>query len=220
MAMDKTTRTLLALLLGGIALAPAWAAAPDGKQIATQGLGGAPCLACHGDRGQGSDAAGFPRLAGMDAGYLASQLHAFKDGTRQNPVMAPQVQGLDDAAIAAVAAYYAGLPVPEPTPGPGNSDLLEQGRILATRGRWADDIPACEQCHGPGGRGIPPHFPALAAQHAGYLESQIRAWQQGQRHNDPNGLMAAVAERLGEDDIKAVAAWFASQAATPAPAKP
>jgi cytochrome c553 len=208
--MQMKILTLVALLLGSL-MPPLAMAAPDGRQIAIQGLGGAPCQACHGDRGQGSDAAGFPRLAGMNAEYLARQLHAFKTGSRQSPVMAPQAQALDDAAIAAVSRYYAGLPAPAASPAKVPAAQLQHGQTLATVGRWTDDIPACEQCHGPGGRGLAPHFPSLAGQHAGYLAGQISAWKQGQRRSDPNGLMAAVAKRLSDGDIKAVAAWFAAQ---------
>lgn len=201
------------LLLGGLLMSSAMAA--DGHKIASQGMGGAPCLSCHGAQGEGNAAAGFPRLAGMNAAYLARQLRAFKDGSRKNPVMAPQAAGLDDAAIQAVARYYAGLPAPATTaPATADKGQLDHGRRLAQYGRWSDDIPACVQCHGPGGRGIAPHFPALAGQHASYISAQLKAWQQDQRQDDPNALMATVAKRLTDADIQAVAAWFASRPAT------
>lgn len=210
--MHLTRLIPVVLLLGGLALSPV-SAAPDGRKIATQGQGGAPCQACHGPQGEGVAASGFPALAGMNADYLARQLRDFKSGSRQNPVMASQVQGLDDAAIRAVAAYYADLPRPTGTAKPAAGEQMAKGRQLAEIGRWSDDIPACTQCHGPGGRGIPPHFPALAGQHASYITAQIKAWQQGRRSNDPNDLMAAVAKRLSDADTEAVAAWFASQPA-------
>ncbi|MEO8408995.1 MAG: hypothetical protein ABI478_00365, partial [Propionivibrio sp.] len=49
------------------------ASADIGLQIATQGNsdGAIACTSCHGPDGMGNAAAGFPRLAGMDAGYLA-----------------------------------------------------------------------------------------------------------------------------------------------------
>lgn len=210
----------LALLVGALGLASAHAAAaPDGKTIAMQGAGGAPCQSCHGANGEGNAAAGFPSLAGMNAAYLESQLHAFKNGTRKNPVMAPQASGLNDAQIKAVSDYYAGLE-PSKSPSPNApADQIAAGAQLAQIGRWDDNIPACIQCHGPHGQGIPPHFPGISGQHASYIESQLKAWQTGQRSNDPNGLMGAVAKRLSDADIKAVAAYFASQPATEADAK-
>lgn len=71
-------------------------------------------------------------------------------------------------------------------------------------------MPACVSCHGPGGRGVGVNFPGLAGQHASYITSQIKAWQSDKRANDPNRLMDAVAERLTEEEVAAVAAYFAS----------
>lgn len=212
MTMDTKTLSSVTMLLA-VLTAPVSQAAPDGRQIASQGMGGAPCMSCHGLNGEGNAAAGFPRLAGMNADYLAAQLQAFKQGTRQNPVMAPQVVNLDSAAMRAVAGFYAQLPPPASQAPAPDAGLADHGRRLAEQGRWADQVPACVQCHGPGGRGIAPHFPTLAGQHAAYISSQITAWKNGQRHNDPNGLMSAVAERLTDTDIQAVSAWFASQPA-------
>lgn len=213
--MHKMTLTPVALLIGSLALSTAQAA-PDGKTIAMKGQGGVPCQSCHGMNGEGNAAGGFPRLAGMNAEYLERQLHAFKDGGRQNPVMAPQAASLDDAAIKAVAEYYAKLPAPAGQAATPDPKLMAEGKALAQQGRWSDTIPACESCHGPQGQGLAPHFPALSGQHASYIASQLKAWQNGQRSNDPNGLMAGVAKRLTDEDIKAVSAFFAS---LPAPAQ-
>ena len=65
----STVRWAGALALGagvlGVLPGPAQAA-PDGRQISTQGANGAPaCMTCHGANGEGNPAAGFPHLAGM-----------------------------------------------------------------------------------------------------------------------------------------------------------
>ncbi|MDC6690008.1 c-type cytochrome, partial [Leclercia adecarboxylata] len=66
--------------------------AADGQTIYTQG-GANPaamaCGTCHGADGMGMAAAGFPRLAGIDAGYMRKQLADFRSGTRANPIMQP-----------------------------------------------------------------------------------------------------------------------------------
>lgn len=48
----------------------------DGASIALHGNDrGAPeCVTCHGAYGEGMPANGFPRLAGLNAGYLKTQL--------------------------------------------------------------------------------------------------------------------------------------------------
>lgn len=189
--------------------------APDGKQISTQGINGAPaCMTCHGARGEGNPAAGFPQLAGIGAKYLAEQLEAMANGSRVSPVMAATAKALDPAQQQAVANYYASLPSPL------NLDRLaatalqvsrpgDTGAWLATRGAWDKNVPACNQCHGPGGIGVGENFPSLAGQPAAYIAAQLRAWQQGQRPPGPLGLMPAVATQLSSADIDAVSAYYA-----------
>src|SRR5205823_4347642 len=59
-----------------------------GRQIAAQGApGAAACSSCHGANGEGSPAAGFPRLAGQGRIYIEHQLNSYADGTRAHPVM-------------------------------------------------------------------------------------------------------------------------------------
>ena len=64
------------------------------------------CAACHAADGN-SVVPTFPKLAGQHAAYLESSLKAFRDGTRTNPIMAPQAKPLTDDDIANLAAYYA-----------------------------------------------------------------------------------------------------------------
>lgn len=180
-----------------------------GKQLARQGngQGATACIACHGASGEGNAASGFPRLAGLNADYLAKQLHDYQSGTRQNPIMQPFARAMSDTEIRNVTAYYASL---EPKAGSAKTAGNEDGRKLALRGDWDNTIPACVSCHGPGGRGIDPDFPALAGQHASYITSQLQAWRNGKRHNDENDLMKVVAERLTDQQINAVAEYFAA----------
>jgi thiosulfate dehydrogenase len=184
-----------------------------GAAIAVHGTAGGvpPCIACHGVRGEGNAANGFPRLAGLPASYLRAQMSAFADGQRENPVMAPIAKLLNADETQAVSLYFAGLP----TPNLANSAPVSAGpgALLALDGRWSDKLPPCVACHGPGGIGVGTSFPPLAGQPAPYLEAQLEAWQQGKRHPGPLGLMQAVARRLSPSDIVAVSQWFAAQPA-------
>lgn len=193
----------------------------DGAAIAKTGAGAAPaCQTCHGAAGEGIAQAGFPRLAGLGAPYMQRQLAAFADGTRVSAVMMPIARGLSVADRAEVSAYYASLPAPAapaaalPTVSPSAPAAVPAsasiGATLATRGRWADNLPACEQCHGPGGRGVGPDFPPLAGQSATYLTNQLTAWKTGARPPGPLGLMAVVAKKLSEAEARAVADHYAS----------
>lgn len=189
------------------------AAADTGKQIVLQGgsnPGATACAACHGVNGTGNAAAGIPRLAGLSAAYMMRQLHAFQIGTRTSPVMEPIAKALTEKESKAVSEYYSRQhpPAPETQAPP---QLLAAGKHLATKGDWASGIPACVSCHGPGGQGVGgPYFPALAGQHASYIVSQIQAWKNGKRTSDPINLMKSVAVALTKEQVKAVAAYFAS----------
>jgi cytochrome c553 len=68
----------------------------------------ASCAACHGANGISSNDM-WPNLAGQKEGYLVSQITAFRDGGRNNPMMSAMATGLTDADIANLAAYYASL---------------------------------------------------------------------------------------------------------------
>jgi cytochrome c553 len=192
-------------------------ATSPGKAIAMQGnaSGAAACISCHGANGEGIAAAGFPRLAGLSAAYLSEQLAAFAAGKRQNAVMEPVAKALSRDDSEAVAVYFSGLPAPAGLPAADRKDIApaDTGAWLATRGRWDVEVPACAQCHGPAGVGVPPTFPPLAGQPAAYLAGQLLAWKKGLRPPGPMGLMPAIAGRLSDTDITAVATYYAGETA-------
>lgn len=68
----------------------------------------ATCGACHGMNGISPNDL-WPNLAGQKEGYLVAQMKAFRDGQRNNPMMAPMAAALSDADIADLAAYYSSL---------------------------------------------------------------------------------------------------------------
>ena len=75
-------------------------------------IGAAACSACHSPDGRGLASAGYPSLSGQDTAYTEMQLRAFRDGLRQNDeaeVMRSIMARLNDAEIAALASYVAGL---------------------------------------------------------------------------------------------------------------
>lgn len=70
------------------------------------------CLACHGPAGLGNPPAGFPRLSGQHARYIAQQLKAFRDGKRNNDkyqMMSIISKKMNDTEIIAVSNYISGL---------------------------------------------------------------------------------------------------------------
>ena len=214
--VDTPQRRFAPLLLAAAALLAGQARADDaalGKTIATQGTttGVAACIGCHGSQGEGNAAAGFPRLAGAPAAYLSAPLAAFADGSRQNPVMQPLSTLLTPHERDAVSAYFASLPAPASIVASNDTsiDPANNGAWLATRGRWSQGLPACAQCHGPGGLGVGTAFPPLAGQPAAYIAGQLNGWKHGTRPPGPMALMPAIAGKLSDADIDAVAAYYA-----------
>ena len=209
-----TTPIVIAGLCFGLLAVSASAADINlGKTIMLKGndKGATACQTCHRADGSGNAAAGFPRLAGINAEYLAKQLHDFRDGTRNNAIMQPIAKALSDTEMTDVAAYFA-TQRPTTLPIARDAALIARGARIALSGLWDKDIPACVSCHGPAGRGVGAHFPALAGQHADYIATQIEAWRNGTRTNDPQALMKGIALRMPVTDIAAVSAYFASLA--------
>jgi cytochrome c553 len=73
----------------------------------------------------------------------------------------------------------------------------------------------CAACHGANGQSVSDTIPNLAAQRAGYIEAQLKAFKDGTRKaqsaTSPTAIMTAIAAQLSADDIANVAAYFAAQ---------
>ncbi|MDA8051808.1 MAG: cytochrome c [Rhodospirillales bacterium] len=94
------------------AVAPAYAApsAKAGAAISAQ------CAACHGNNGI-AVATNMPNLAGQNYAYLLSQLEAYKNGTRKNPLMNEMAKPLSQQQMQDLAAYFASIPIRVGPPG-------------------------------------------------------------------------------------------------------
>jgi cytochrome c553 len=162
------------------------------------------CLACHGAGGN-STIAQNPKLSGQPAPYIAKQLHDFKSGARNNPVMVPIAKALNDQDIANLTAY---LDKQKPSAGAAkNKDTVELGKKIFRGGIAEKNVPACAACHSADGHGIPAQYPRIAGQHQEYTAAQLTAFRDGTRKNsDP---MNKIASRLSDQEIQAVADYVA-----------
>jgi cytochrome c553 len=175
------------------------------------------CAPCHGAKGEGTDNAYFPRLAGKPASYLTNQLHAFHTGRRHYPPMNYLLAYLPEDYLKQIAEYFAAQrpPLPPPAVPTVSKELLERGESLVTHGDAPNNIPACSSCHGPHLTGMEPAIPGLLGLHATYISAQLGAWRYGTRTAAEPDCMQIVAGHLTEDDVKAIAAFLAAR---PAPA--
>jgi cytochrome c553 len=176
------------------------------------------CAICHGKQGEGiRKNEYFPRLAGKPAEYLYNQLIGFREKRRSSsPIMTYMVGGLSDNYLHEIAVYYSSLKTPYPeTTARADAQTLALGQELAMRGDKSRDIPACASCHGTGLTGLLPGIPGILGLFPDYIGAQLGAWRDGKRNSVAPDCMARVASRLTGADVSAVAAWLATQPASP-----
>ncbi|GAB4393348.1 MAG: c-type cytochrome [Gammaproteobacteria bacterium] len=166
------------------------------------------CAACHGPDGNSLSPI-WPKLAAQHAKYFIKQMQDFKqgpEGPRYNVTMHGMAAGLSDDDIALLANYYAQQPI---SPGKANPELIKLGETIYRAGDRTKGISACTACHGPRGLGNgQAGFPRLSGQFAQYTELQMNAYKDGSRSNDANGIMRDIAQRMTEQQIKAVASYL------------
>lgn len=169
------------------------------------------CVACHGADGNSMSSAN-PHLASQGAQYIYKQLSNFKsvDGkpaARDNAIMAGMAAALSDEDMRNVAAWFSSQKIkPEAAK---NEASIALGQKLWRQGDFKKGIPACAGCHGPAGAGLPAQYPRLAGQFADYTEAQLKAFRAGERANDPEQMMRAIAAKLSDAEIKAVSDYAA-----------
>ena len=146
------------------------------------------CTVCHGSDGNGNAAIRAPKIAGIEPWYLKRQFEHFRAGMRGTHAedtsgmeMRPVAESMDDATIAAVAAYVRTFE-PKPPPHTVSGDA-KQGRKLYA---------ACAACHGAKGEGNSElQAPALAGQTDWYLVTQLERFQSGMRGYSSQDLHGA-----------------------------
>ena len=169
------------------------------------------CASCHAEDGNSALPVN-PVLAGQHADYTFKQLTNFraqggKAAERPNEVMGGMVANLSVDDLRNLAAYFEAQRLkPRAARDP---ELARLGQMIYRGGIAARNVAACTACHGPNGSGIPAQFPRLAGQFAEYTAAQLRAFRGGERTNDPNRMMRAVAEKLSDREIAAVAEYIA-----------
>lgn len=169
----------------------------------------AVCTSCHGADGNSVNPE-WPKLAGQHAGFIARQLKLFKSGERSNPLMTGMVTNLTEQDMMDLAAFYSSN---KTVTGSANENLVDLGKSVYMGGSKEMSIPACMACHGASGKGIPlSGYPALAGQHAKYLETRLQAYRAGEKvsdSDDVNGnVMHKVAKYLSDEEIKAVSSYL------------
>jgi len=162
------------------------------------------CVACHGLDGNSVNPE-WPSIAGQHESYIVKQVKAFRAGERSNVLMSPIALTLTDKEIEDTAAYYASQRIKGLEAAKAQVELGQK----IYRGGVADNkTPACIACHGPSGRGNPAaSYPSIRSQHAKQVALQLQAYRKGERKTDQNEMMRAVAAKLTDEQIDAVAQY-------------
>ena len=191
-------------LIATALLFSAWAGAAGpaanverGKQVATT-----VCASCHAVDGN-SGIATYPRLAGQNAFYIEQNAKLIRDGKRTTgnaKEMRDQMGAVSDQDLKDAALYFSKQ---YPKAGEVNPKISPELGAKIFRGGIAErKVPACMSCHGPNGAGMPNEYPRISGQHAGYVETELKAYRDGVRKN---AKMEKVAKMLSPEEMKAVA---------------
>jgi cytochrome c553 len=143
----------------------------------------APCLACHGEKGQ-SETENTPSLGGQQAPYALIQLFMFREKLRVFEPMNEMTKALSDDDLRVFSDFIATLPKPVPPADTGDPVRLQRAQALAQQHH-------CNSCHKPdfsGGENVP----RVANQREDYLGKTLREYKDNSRH----GYDATMAEAL------------------------
>ncbi|MCU7906218.1 MAG: cytochrome c4 [Candidatus Thiodiazotropha sp. (ex Epidulcina cf. delphinae)] len=200
--MTKWLVTATIALTFGLSLAQAAGDAEQGKTKS------AVCAGCHGADGNSPLNPAWPKLAGQHPQYIEKQIRNFKTGDRSDPMMSPMAMPLSDQDIADLAAYFSRQALQG---GIAAADQVKAGERIYRAGNAETGVAACMACHGPSGAGNPQaEFPAIAGQHAVYVEKALKDFRAGNRAKDTisGEMMQGVVTRLTNDEIIAVAQYI------------
>jgi cytochrome c553 len=161
------------------------------------------CGGCHNPDGN-SVIPENPKLAGLDPKYIARQLADFKSGKRASAIMSTIIPMVDEKEFKPLAGYFSKQK--RLTGVSDKADLVAKGKQIYEEGIIGSAVPACSGCHNEDGSGSDA-FPRLNGQNPPYVAAQLTNFKSGARTNDNKSLMQAVAKRMNEQEINAVAEY-------------
>ncbi|MYD42433.1 MAG: cytochrome c4 [Gammaproteobacteria bacterium] len=167
----------------------------------------AACVACHGNTGT-TTIPDYPHISGQNAKYLETQMRLMRDGERNVPLMAGQLDAMTDQDLKDIAAHYASQ---AGEIGQASTEGLRLGERIYRGGILNKQVAACTACHAPNGNGnSAAGFPRISGQPVSYTVAQLKAYREEQRTSDEyvGGMMRDVAARMTDTEIEAVANYI------------
>jgi len=192
--MTATTRRLsVVLILLGAWMSCAWADSLQERM--------APCLACHGERGQ-SAVPEVPSLGAQTSPYLLIQLFLFREKLRRHEIMNEAVKGFSDDDLRTFADALAKLPPPAPAGEATDPARMARGQALVQQYR-------CNVCHAPDLAGREA-VPRIAGQREDFLVKTMREYKTNLRPGY-DASMGDVMQPIPDADIRDLAYFSARQ---------
>ena len=124
----------------------------------------APCLDCHGEKGQ-SENENTPSLGAQQAPYALIQLYMFREKLRANEIMNDMAKPLSDDDLRTFSDFIAKLPKPAPPAEAGDAARMQRGQAAAQQHR-------CNTCHNPDYSGKE-NVPRIGNQREDYLAKAL-----------------------------------------------
>jgi cytochrome c553 len=156
----------------------------------------APCLACHGEKGQ-SVTENIPSLGAQQAAYALIQLFMFREKLRVFEPMNEMAKPLSDDDLRTFSDFIAKLPKPVPAEA-GDAARMARASAVAQQHR-------CNSCHNPDFSGKD-NVPRIAGQREDYLVKTLGEYKDNSRHGY-DGSMADVMAAVTPEQI-ADLAWM------------
>ena len=132
----------------------------------------APCLACHGEKGQ-SETDNTPSLGAQQAPYVLIQLYMFREKLRVNEIMNEMAKPLNDDDLRTFSDFIAKLPKPAPPADAGDAARMARGQAAAAQHR-------CNTCHNPDYSGKE-NVPRIGNQREDYLARTLAEYKSNTR---------------------------------------
>jgi cytochrome c553 len=159
----------------------------------------APCLACHGERGQ-SETDNTPSLGGQQPPYALIQLFMFREKLRTFDPMNEMAKSLTDDDLRLFSEFIGKLPKPTPPADAGDPARVQRAKALVQQHH-------CNSCHGADFAGRE-NIPRLADQREDYLAKTMLEYKDNSRHGY-DATMADVLQPVTKDQIADLAYFLA-----------
>jgi cytochrome c553 len=194
------------LVVAGISIFMTAGAVAQADEARAKKIVNGVCFLCHGAQGESSSEV-FPRLAGQHWEYTAKQLDNFKSGKRKSTAMADMSAKLTADEMVALGRYFEKQPISAESA--KDAALSTVGSYIYHYGNKFSGMAACASCHGAGALGTS-ILPRLAGQFAGYLETQLKQFNQRERTND-NAVMHSIASKMTALEMAAVSEYLSGK---------